>query len=44
MNQKIPIKETGIRPGEKLYEVLSADDSHLVIESKNTMSFTINIF
>ena len=48
MNQKIPIKETGIRPGEKLYEVLCpADDSHLVIEFKKyyviTPSISFNI-
>ena len=48
MNQKIPIKETGIRPGEKLYEVLCPmDDSHLVIEFKKyyviTPSISFNI-
>ncbi len=48
MSQKIPIKETGIRPGEKLYEVLCpSDDSHLVIEFKKyyviTPSISFNI-
>ena len=36
IDNKIPIKYIGIRPGEKMHEVMCAkDDSHLTIEFKN---------